>query len=258
MKMANNTKPAAGADGYNFTEHTQPEKTRPWHGVVTEEDMQVYRAAGLGQPTFLGKRAGLLVIDMQYRTVGESSRPILESINEYATSCGEFGWRAVPHVAKLIGVFRRHGLPVIFPHVAPKGTHDEGRFADKVPNVMKIPPRGYEFVREVAPQPGDICIPKFHASAFFGTPLASYLVDLELDSLVVTGCTTSGCVRATVVDAASLNYRVVVPEECVYDRSTVSHAVNLFDMASKYAEVMPVRELMEVLDRQYAAAGKSA
>ena len=73
--------------------------------------------------------------------------------------------------------------------------------------------------REVAPREGDILLPKKHPSAFFGTPLASYLIDLGVDTLVVTGCTTSGCVRGTVVDAFAYNFRVVVPEECVYDRS---------------------------------------
>ena len=80
-------------------------------------------------------------------------------------------------------------------------------------------------------EPGDVLLPKKHPSAFFGTPLASHLIDLRRDTLVVTGCTTSGCVRGTVVDAFAYNFRVLVPDECVYDRSPTSHAVNLFDMS---------------------------
>ena len=114
---------------------------------------------------------------------------------------------------------------------------------------MGIPPEGYQFVREVAPRAGDICIPKFHASAFFGTALASYLVSLGVDSLVFTGCTTSGCVRGSVVDACSLNYKCVIPEDAVFDRSAVSHAVNLFDMASKYADVMPTADVVSLVER---------
>jgi nicotinamidase-related amidase len=83
----------------------------------------------------------------------------------------------------------------------------------------------------------------------------SYLIDLGVDSLVVTGCTTSGCVRGTVVDAFAYNFRVTVPEDCVYDRSRVSHAVNLFDMSEKYADVMPAAE---VIARLPAAAARSA
>ena len=215
---------------------------RPWDGIISDTDAEVYRAAGFGGPIGLGQRPALLIIDVQYRTVGESPRPILEAIKEYATSCGEAGWRAVGHIAELLKRFRERKLPVIYPYVAPKTEHDRGRYSDKMPLAMGIPAHGYEFVAQIAPVAADIRLPKVHASAFFGTALASYLVGLGVDSLVLTGCTTSGCVRATAVDAFSLNYRVVIPEECVYDRSSVSHAVNLFDMASKYADVVPVGE----------------
>ena len=90
-------------------------------------------------------------------------------------------------------------------------------------------------------------VPKKHPSAFFGTALTSYLIDADVDTLVVTGCTTSGCVRGSVVDAFAYNFRVAVPEDGVYDRSTVSHAVNLFDMSEKYADVMPADELINRL-----------
>lgn len=112
---------------------------------------------------------------------------------------------------------------------------------------MTIPPVGYQFVREVAPVDGDILIPKKHPSAFFGTTLASHLIDLKVDSLVMTGCTTSGCVRASVVDAFSYNFHVAVPQECVYDRSPIAHGVNLFDMSQKYADVLPTDELLHSL-----------
>ena len=92
-------------------------------------------------------------------------------------------------------------------------------------------------------------LPKKHPSAFFGTPLASYLIDLRVDTLVVTGCTTSGCVRGSVVDAFAYNFRVLVPWDAVYDRSQVSHAVNLFDMSEKYAEVMSLADALERLER---------
>lgn len=104
---------------------------------------------------------------------------------------------------------------------------------------MGVAAKGYEFVPDVAPHPEDILLPKKHPSAFFGTPLASYLIDANIDTLIVTGCTTSGCVRGSVVDGFAYNFRILVPDDAVYDRSATSHAVNLFDMASKYADVMP-------------------
>ncbi|MEW6267004.1 MAG: isochorismatase family protein [Thermodesulfobacteriota bacterium] len=220
---------------------------RPWDGIISEEEQKAYRAAGFGKPSGLGRRPALLIIDVQYRTVGSQPRPFWEAIKEYPTSCGETAWAAVNNIAVILDVFRKKRFPVLYPHVAPKQTYDAGRLADKVPTIMSIPHKGYEFVQEVAPESGDILIPKRHPSAFFGTSLMSYLVDLGIDTLVVTGCTTSGCVRGSVVDAFSYNLKVVVPQECVYDRSRVSHAVNLFDMSEKYADVLPVAEVVERL-----------
>jgi len=220
---------------------------KPWDGIISEDEQKAYRAAGFGRPSGWGKRPALLIIDVQYRTVGTVSRPFWESIKEFPTSCGEVGWKAVANIAPLLAEFRRNKWPVLYPHVAPKASYDGGRLAEKVPGIMTIPAKGYEFVPEVGPVEGDILIPKKHPSAFFATALASHLIDLGADTLVVTGCTTSGCVRGTVVDAFSYNFRVVVPQECVYDRSTVSHAVNLFDMSEKYADVMPTAEVIQRL-----------
>ena len=136
---------------------------------------------------------------------------------------------------------------MIFPHVARKVNQDRGAFSAKIPGIMRIPPEGYDFVREVAPQPGELLLPKTQASAFFGTPLATYLIGAGVDSLVVTGCTTSGSVRASVVDACALNFKSIVPSDAVYDRSPTSHAVNLFDIASKYADVVPTAVAIERL-----------
>ena len=143
--------------------------------------------------------------------------------------------------------FRAREWPVLYPYVAPKENFDQGRLAEKVPALMTVARHGYDFVDAICPQDGDILLPKKHPSAFFGTPLASYLIDLRADTLVVTGCTTSGCVRGSVVDAFAYNFKVIVPSDAVYDRSRVSHAVNLFDMASKYADVMTTEECLEAL-----------
>lgn len=222
---------------------------KPWDGIISEEEQKAYRAAGFGKPSELGSKPALLIIDVQYRTVGTQSQPFWEAIKEFPTSCGEVGWQAVAQIKPLLTRFRERGFPVLYPHVAPKQSYDGGRLAEKVPAIMNISSKGYEFVAEVAPTPEDILVPKRHPSAFFGTALVSYLIDRGVDTLFVTGCTTSGCVRSTVVDAFAYNFRVVVPQDAVYDRSAVSHAVNLFDMAEKYAEVMPMAEALEALDQ---------
>lgn len=224
------------------------EGSRPWDGIIGEDEQRAYEAAGFGKPTGLGRSPALLIIDVQYRTVGTEPRPFFEAVKEFPTSCGQVGWDAVANIAKIVKVFRARGWPILYPYVAPKMGFDVGRLAEKVPALMGVAAKGYEFVPEVAPQDTDILVPKKHPSAFFGTPLTSYLIDLGIDSLVVTGCTTSGCVRGSVVDAFAYNFHVTVPEDAVYDRSATSHAVNLFDMASKYADVMPTPDAIRALE----------
>jgi len=230
---------------------------KPWDGIISEEEQRAYNAAGFGRPSGIGKRPALLIIDVQYRTIGTTPKPFWESIKEFPTSCGDLGWNAMHNIAILLAEFRRNNWPVLYPHVAPKNkATDGGRLAAKVPAIMNIPEKGYEFPAEIAPREGDVLLPKKHPSAFFGTPLTSHLIDLQADTLVVTGCTTSGCVRGSVVDAFALNFRVLVPHDAVYDRSATSHAVNLFDMASKYADVGSTAEVLETLRplRKAAAA----
>lgn len=220
---------------------------QPWDDVVPLEERETYAMAGLGGSAGFGNRPALLVIDVQYRSMGDRPMPIREAIEQYPTSCGEAGWRAVAHIAELIRLFREKKWAVIFPHVARKVGHDHGAFSAKIPGIMRIPPEGYDFVREAAPEAGELLLPKTQASAFFGTPLTTYLIGSGIDSLVVTGCTTSGCVRASVVDACALNFKSIVPSDAVYDRSPTSHAVNLFDIASKYADVAPTQAVVERL-----------
>ena len=227
---------------------------KPWDQIISAEEQKAYAAAGFGRPSGIGRRPALLIIDVQYRTVGTQPRPFWEAIKEFPTSCGDVGWAAVWQISRLVDTFRANGWPILYPYVSRKEAFDKGRLADKVPALMTVAERGYEFVTEVAPREGDILLPKKHPSAFFGTPLTSYLVNLGVDTLVVTGCTTSGCVRGTVVDGFAYNFRAVVPHDAVYDRSATSHAVNLFDMASKYADVMTTSECLAVLSKLPRAA----
>jgi maleamate amidohydrolase len=221
--------------------------SRPWDNIIGQDEIDAYNAAGFGKSSGLGKRPALLIIDVQYRTVGTTPMPFWQSIEEFPTSCGQVGWDAVTHIKSLLNYFRKRRWPVLYPYVAPKMNFDQGRLAEKVPALMGVAEKGYEFVADIAPQPEDILLPKKHPSAFFGTPLVSYLVDKNVDTLVVTGCTTSGCIRGSVVDGFAYNFRIVVPHDAVYDRSDTSHAVNLFDMSAKYADVMTTSETLSRL-----------
>jgi nicotinamidase-related amidase len=101
---------------------------------------------------------------------------------------------------------------------------------------------------EIQPAPGDVVLQKRRPSAFFGTNLIDTLIYARIDTVIVAGMSTSGCVRATVVDAFSYNYRVAIPEECVADRSSISHKVSLMDMHMKYGDVMPLDDLIVSLN----------
>lgn len=219
-----------------------------WDQVITDDEKKRYKEAGFGGQGSIGKRPALLIIDVQYRTIGTTPKPYWEAIKEYPTSCGDVGWNAVENIKRLVSLFRDRGFPILYPHVAPKNrATDGGRLAEKIPSIMGIDAKGYEFVEEIAPISGDILLPKKHPSAFFGTPLVSHLIDLNVDTLVVTGCTTSGCIRSSVTDAFAYNFKVLVPDDAVYDRSPTSHAVNLWDMNAKYADVHTSSEIISLI-----------
>jgi len=227
-----------------------------WRDALPAHERALYERAGFGRRAGLGSRPALLVIDVQYRTVGRTALPIEESIErEYPTSCGEVGWRAVAAIGELLRAARAAGIPVMYPHVAPKAAFDAGRTGEKIPSLMGIDAPGYELVAQIAPAPGDVLIPKRHPSAFFATALVSYLVDAGVDTVLITGCTTSGCVRATATDAFAYNFRCAVVEECVYDRSETSHRVNLFDIDAKYADVIALADAIAYVESCGRPAG---
>jgi len=233
----------------------EPRAPRPWNGYIPEDELAVYRTAGFGQEVGIGERPALLVIDVQYRSTGRTPAPLPDALTEYPSSCGEAAWHALPHIARLIALFRKLGFPVLYPYVAPKSHHSAGQFEAKIPGLMSIPEEGYAFHDAVKPMDGDILIPKIHASAFSGTPLVRHLIGMAIDTVVLTGCTTSGCVRCAAVDANSYNFRTIVAEDAVFDRSRHCHAINLFDIASKYADVMPTESLVPQLAGLSSARG---
>ncbi len=151
-----------------------------------------------------------------------------------------------------MGAFRDAGRPVVFTTVAPKESllpfSISGRIhADRRSETLVAGHRGTEIVEALTPRPGELVVDKAFASAFLGTPLATILNLQRVDTVVVCGGTTSGCVRGTAVDAAGLGYRVVVAEDAVFDRVSLSHAANLLDLWMKYANVFPAARVVEWL-----------
>jgi nicotinamidase-related amidase len=227
-----------------------------WNKFLTERDRAVFAAGGFGARAGFGKRPALLVIDVNWAFCGERPEPILESIRRWRTSCGEEAWVALDYIKSLIDAARAKGLPVIYTTGERRPDNwDAGSWrwkstrGDEAGGSPRNTIDGNEIVAMIAPGPRDIVIRKQKPSGFFGTSLAAFLTLLGCDSVVVVGTTTSGCVRATVVDAFSLNYRVTLAEEGCFDRSEASHAVSLCDMHAKYADVVPTAEVLSYFDR---------
>lgn len=223
-----------------------------WDDVVPASERRIYEIGGWGKRMGFGARPAVLVVDVNYDFVGDKPEPILESIKRWRYSCGEAGWRGVRAIRKLLVAARAKAVPIIYTTVdhRPDG-FDYGRDRDKNFRTGEASSlaggMGPEIPREIAPEAADIVISKKKASAFFGTPLASYLIDLGVDTLLVTGVSTSGCVRATVVDGHAYNFRVCVVEDGTFDRSDVAHKVSLFDLHMKYADVVSLAEARRYL-----------
>lgn len=211
----------------------------PWKNFVPETDIQRYERIGFGGVVGIGTRPALIIIDVQKRTV----------LSKYPASCAETAPAAVERIAELLRAARDARMTIVHAFVAPKNEHSSERFASKFGVLSSVEQEGYEFVDEVLPLPDEILLPKDHPSAFFGTALTSYLIERHIDSLILAGATTSGCIRATAVDAFSLGYRTSVASDAVFDRVVASHAVNLFDMNYKYADVRPVADIVTRLSR---------
>ena len=227
-----------------------------WNAFLTERDKAVFQASGYGARGGFGQRPALLVVDVNYAFCDERPLPILESIKRWRNSCGEDAWIAMPYLESLIEKAHAKGIPVIYTTGVRRADNwDNGSWSWKNGRSGEdetVRPDTYvdgnDIVAAIAPGPRDIVVFKQKPSGFFGTNMASYLTLLGCDSVIVTGTTTSGCVRATVLDAFSLNYRIAVAEEACFDRSQASHAINLCDMNAKYADVVKTAEVLEFFD----------
>lgn len=224
---------------------------RIWDRFLTERDKAVFAASGYGVRGGFGSRPALLVIDVSWGFAGDKPEPILDSIKRWSNSCGAESWDAIAAIKQLAEGFRAKGLPVIYTTGQNRADGwDVGSWAWKNSRTGESLPvqmqdlDANEIVSDITPMPQDIVIYKQKPSGFFGTNMTSYLTLLGCDSVIVTGTTTSGCVRATVLDAFSLNYRVAVAEDGCFDRSEASHAINLCDMNAKYADVVPSSDIL--------------
>lgn len=196
---------------------------------------------GFGGRGGFGRSPALVVIDM---TLGFTDP-------ESPLACNLEG--PVENIAKLLEAAREAEIPVVFTTVAYRESDKltAAAFIDKVPALLTLEAgsRWAEIDPRIAPRASEPILNKLFASGFFGTPLGALLTAAGVDTLVVTGASTSGCVRATAVDALQHGFRPVVPREAVGDRNPDAHEANLYDIDAKYGDVVPVGEAISYLER---------
>ena len=198
-------------------------------------DLDVYKKQKFGQKIGFGQHPALLIIDFQ---VGFADADVLGGFNMLS---------AIEQTSKLLKSARSSKVPVAHVRFATEMQGDDiGTFAVKVPSLMKLSPdsKDAQFVESVRPKKGEWVSTKRHGSAFFGTNLASWLNSIGADTLFITGCTTSGCVRASTIDASAYGLRPMVVTDCVGDRAEGPHRANLFDMEQKYADLVTSKQVV--------------
>jgi len=212
-----------------------------WKDIVDDEILEIYEP--YRREVHVGRNPAVLAIDLYNKAYQGGNRPLREVNRRYPGSCGENAWKAIEPTQALLAAARRAGLPVIYTtrHADTDGVRSTHRRMGKEAEEL------YHIKEELTPLFGELVIYKERASGFFGTPLIAHLRKIGADSLIILGESTSGCVRASTVDAYSYGFHTVVVEECTYDRSMLSHKVNLFDLHHKYADVMHLDEVIEHL-----------
>ncbi|MFI5265978.1 MAG: isochorismatase family protein [Chloroflexota bacterium] len=217
-----------------------------WEDVIDDEIRAI--AGNYASRMGLKDRPALLCVDNYNAVFGDKPEPVLEAMKRFPSSCGQAAWSAVEPTKRLLAAAREAGIPVA--HTTALAELPEVvRRAQTTKRTNSGQDRAWDYTHfsELAPLPGEIVIRKLRATGFFGTPLNAYFTELGINSVVVCGNSTSGCVRATAVDAYNAGYKVAVVEDCVFDRNWLSHKVNLFDLNCKYADVMFVDEALDYL-----------
>jgi len=220
-----------------MTDHTR------WKTVLGSEDAANLERYSRTRKPYEGRSPALLVIDVTEAFVGPNA-PVADAQEVSRQACGEHAWAAMPGILRLVDSFRSTGRPVIFTAPDPVqrwvGAATIGEIVDGE-HAGSVPPAG------LTPGPDELLLLKTKASAFFGTALVSALVDHGIDTVVVAGGTTSGCVRATAIDASSYGFEVIVADDACFDRITLSHDVALVDLEAKYARVMSTPSILDLL-----------
>ena len=228
-----------------------------WDDLLTDRDRRVIANAGYGRQRGLGSRPVLAIIDCQCNYIGDD-RPVDEQQDAWPAGGGREAWAAVRVIRRLKDAADSAGIPVFytrnvqkrtirFDSFAAKSTWDKNRSLDES--------EGSRIVTELTPQEQDVVIDKSYASAFYGTPMLTYLVSLAADTVLFAGVSTSGCVRASAVDAVTRGFKTAVIADAVADRIEASHKIALLDLWMKYADVVESGDVLAYLAEREATIG---
>jgi nicotinamidase-related amidase len=217
-----------------------------WTDVVDPSEQEIYSEFFNRKERIVGDRPALLAIDLYEKVYAGGPLPVREVNRTHPGACGIHAFNAIEPTKQLFAAARAAGIPIVYTTGNPNPrVTATNRQRDQKENASRS---GYTIWKDFAPQPSDLIIHKERASGFFGTPLVAHLQQWGVRSLIVCGESTSGCVRASVVEGFSNGFHITVAEECVFDRSILSHKVALFDMHHKYADVMHVEDIVSHLN----------
>jgi nicotinamidase-related amidase len=207
-----------------------------WTDNLTQEDMDVIENSnwddGLRESRDLGDNPAIIVVDVQRLMVGPRA-PVSEACKKYKTACGNKAWNAIEEIEKLISIARTHEVPVYYFKAVGGSWESEA----------------LEIIAEIKPTEDDVVLEKTSSSGFFSTSITEHLTKENIDTLIITGGSTCGCVRATVDDAHMRGYNIIVPPECVFDRVELSHKATLLDIWMKRGNIMSRDEIGDYLSR---------
>ena len=211
-----------------------------WRGFVDEETEEIY--SHYKRDVFVGENPAVLMVDVYKASYEGGQQRVIDVIKEHPSSCGERAWAMVEPAKQLLEASRSAGIPITYCTGDTRSSSNKGRATNR--QVLNEHNESYDILEELAPEDGELVVYKQRASAFYGTPLMSHLTQMGIQSLIMGGGTTSGCLRAAVQDAKANGFHVTLVEECCYDRTAMNHMVNLFDMHHKYADVMHLEEVL--------------
>ena len=211
-----------------------------WRGFVDDETEEIY--SHYKRDVFVGENPAVLMVDVYKASYEGGQQRVIDVIKEHPSSCGERAWAMVEPAKQLLEASRSAGIPITYCTGDTRSSSNKGRATNR--QVLNEHNESYDILEELAPEDGELVVYKQRASAFYGTPLMSHLTQMGIQSLIMGGGTTSGCLRAAVQDAKANGFHVTLVEECCYDRTEMNHMVNLFDMHHKYADVMHLDEVL--------------